>query len=318
MSFLALLTKEMRLRLRRERTIWVIIIYILLMGLLGWFYLNNNSNYNNLGNNGLSDVGLNLYGLLAQVQLFLILFITPSFTSTAVNSEKERQTFDMLLCSQLSAFSLAGSKLVAGLINALLLIAASIPLFSLVFFFGGVSLSQVLSALAVFVITTFLIGAFGLFCSTLFQRPAISTAITYTGGLIWMLFPLLFTIVALSSGSTHFFSAHPNIVKFLFVWNPVTALGNTYPSGTGGIFSILSAFGGYSTTSYNDYLGGPGLPFTIAGWTIAIWVVYSLISLVVTAGLFLLSMLIVKPRSSYRLPAQKRRGMRPGRVKATV
>jgi len=38
MTFLALLTKELRLRLRRERTICVIIIDILLMGLLGGIY----------------------------------------------------------------------------------------------------------------------------------------------------------------------------------------------------------------------------------------------------------------------------------------
>src|SRR6266567_1884748 len=114
MTFLALLTKELRLRLRRERTIWVIIIYILLMGLLGWFYISHFGGYNGYSNNGLSDTGVNLYYLLSMVQLFLIMYITPAFTSTAVNGEKERQTFDMLLCSHHSSawsFSLAVSLL---------------------------------------------------------------------------------------------------------------------------------------------------------------------------------------------------------------
>ena len=39
MTFVALLTKELRLRLRRERTIWVIIIYLLVMGLLGFLFI---------------------------------------------------------------------------------------------------------------------------------------------------------------------------------------------------------------------------------------------------------------------------------------
>ena len=35
MTFAALLTKELRLRLRRERSVWVIIVYLVVMGLLG-------------------------------------------------------------------------------------------------------------------------------------------------------------------------------------------------------------------------------------------------------------------------------------------
>src|SRR5438045_1654921 len=142
-TFVALLTKELRLRLRRERTIWVIIIYLLVMGLLGFIFISESGSYNAYT---LSILGRELYTLLASVQLFLIIFITPAFTSTAINGEKERQTFDLLLCSQLSSFALIAGKLAAGLANALLLIAASVPLFSLVFFFCGVGPEHVLNA----------------------------------------------------------------------------------------------------------------------------------------------------------------------------
>src|ERR1700716_1591996 len=127
MTFAALLTKELRLRLRRERTIWVIIIYLLVMGALGFLYISQQNGFNS---SNLSQIGLILYTILSMVQLFLIMFITPAFTTTAINGEKERQTFDLLLSSRLSAFSLIAAKLVAGLANALLLIAASTPIFS--------------------------------------------------------------------------------------------------------------------------------------------------------------------------------------------
>src|SRR5213080_567535 len=155
MTFLALLTKELRLRLRRERSIWVIIIYLLVMGLLGFLFISRSNAYNVYS---LSSLGTGLYTLLAFVQLFLIMFITPAFTATTINGEKERQTFDLLLCSRLSAFALITGKLVAGLANGLLLIAASIPLFSLVFFFGGVGPLQVFNALLVFVVTAIFVG----------------------------------------------------------------------------------------------------------------------------------------------------------------
>src|SRR6266852_9786341 len=187
MTFTALLTKELRLRLRRERSVWVIITYLLVMGLLGFGFLQRESAFSN-GYQGylLSQIGVQLYALLSFVQLFLIVFIAPAFTSTAINGEKERQTFDLLLCSKLSSFSLLAGKLIAGLVNVLLLIAASLPLFSLVYFFGGVAPGQVLSALVIFVMTTIAAGTFSLFCSTLFHRPTVSTAVAYTFIVLWM------------------------------------------------------------------------------------------------------------------------------------
>ena len=74
-----------------------------------------------------SRAGLYLYYLLSMIHLLLILFITAASTASTINGEKERQTFDLLLCSQLSSLSLVAGKLLAGLANTLLLTAASLP-----------------------------------------------------------------------------------------------------------------------------------------------------------------------------------------------
>ncbi len=278
MTFFALLTKELRLRLRRERTIWVIIVYILLMGLLGWFYISRLSAYNNnYSGYGLGQLGKQLYYLLSMVQLFLILFITPAFTSTAINGEKERQTFDLLLCSRLSALSLISGKLVAGLLNALLLIAASVPLFSFVFFFGGVSPSQVLLALLVFIVTTIMVGTFGLFCSAMLSRPAVSTAVSYLAGIIWMVMPLIMTFILFAAGGYR-----GQNQALLYIWNPVVALFSTYPDGT-------------------------GVTYTIGSQHVPIWLTYALISPVATILFFFLGVLVVKPNRFIRFPRQEKK-----------
>jgi ABC-type transport system involved in multi-copper enzyme maturation permease subunit len=289
MTFLALLTKELRLRMRRERTIWVIIVYILLMGLLGWFFISSFNNGYGYSVYNLSNVGTQLYTLLAEVQLFLILFITPAFTATAVNGERERQTYDLLLCSRLSSFSLVSGKLVAGLANALLLIAASAPLFSLVFFFGGVSPAQVLTALLVFVVTTFMIGTFGLFCSTVFKRPAVSTAIAYMCGLLWLTMPLVIYFILLISNSLRFGPQQP----LLFIWNPIVALISTYSPGTTGLITI-------------------GKLHMIS------WVAYSVLCVIATIVFFLLSMLTAKPHPLNRLRTRLIRKKASAEQKVTV
>src|SRR5260370_34254886 len=186
MTFFALLIKEMRLRMRQERTVWVLIVYVILLSLLGWLYLGPISGSTSASySSDWNTTGTALYQLLTTVQIVLIIFITPAFTSNAVNTEKELKTYDMLLCSQLSAFSLVAGKLIAGLSNVLLLIAAAIPLFSLVFFFGGFTPLHILQDLAMLVLTASMIASFGLFCSTLFANPSLSTLIASPSVLLW-------------------------------------------------------------------------------------------------------------------------------------
>jgi ABC-type transport system involved in multi-copper enzyme maturation permease subunit len=291
MTFLALLVKELRLRMRRERTIWLIVLYILLMGLIGWFFISRFSNFNGSGNMTLNDIGTDLYMLLSIVQLILIIFITPAFTATAVNGERERQTLDLLLCSRISAFSLIGGKLVAGLANALLLIAASIPLFSLVFFFGGITPFQISSALLVFVSTTLIIGTFSLFCSTLISRPAVSTSVAYMASVLWIFMPLVvfITLYASSNWYQMFNSAglfqSPVLLNQpspLLLWNPLLALVNTYPVGS-------------SMTRY-----------TLHGLHLSPWAAYVILNLIASALFFLLSVSMLKLAIPLRLPGKRK------------
>jgi ABC-type transport system involved in multi-copper enzyme maturation permease subunit len=228
--------------------------------------------------------------------------ITPSFTATAVNGEKERQTYDLLLCSRLSAFSLVTGKLTAGLMNALLLICASIPLFSLVFFFGGISPVQVIDAMIVFVATTVLIGGIGIFCSTVFKRPSVSTAVAYLVSLLWMFLPLIISIVLFSSsGGMRFLQLYPTQARILFAGNPLVALTNTYPSDIttsplAFLYFLGSGYGpgyGFGVNSANGYA------FTIGRWHLTPWLSFTLICMLVTLLLVLLCLWIIKPRVLY-------------------
>ncbi len=259
MTFRALLTKELRLRLRSERTMWALVSYVVLIGLLGWFIY-----YSATRNNFSPDnFGSSLYAWLVGIQFFLIFCTTPAYTATAINGEKQRQTFDLLVCSQLSALSLSAGKLIAGILNALLLIAAVLPVFSLVFLFGGVSPVQFLETLLVYIVSALLLGSTGLFFSALLKSPILSTTLTYFLCLLWIVLPY-FLLIAWSIGSTTRSYSTDNI-KIAYIWNPVIAL-----------FSIIA----------------PGMD-TI--WSIPAWLSYSILSLALSLLAFLLCVLIVKP-----------------------
>ena len=259
MTFMALLTKELRLRLRSERTMSGLVGYVVLIGSLSWFIYYNATRSNFSPDN----FGSSLYVWLTGIQFFLIFCTTPAYTTTAINGEKQRQTFDLLVCSQLSAFSLAAGKLIAGIINALLLIAAVLPVFSLVFLFGGVSPVQFLETLLVYIVSALFLGSVGLFFSALLKNPVLSTTLTYLLCLLWIVLPY-FLLIAWSIGAvTRSYSSDD--IKIVYIWNPVAAL-----------LSIM-------------------IPGVDTVWSIPAWLSYSIVSLALSLLAFLLCVLIVKP-----------------------
>ena len=289
MTFTALLIKELRTHLRRERAIWTVVAYLTILGLLGFvFLLRANAFSGGYRVYLLSQVGAQLFALLAFLQLLWVVFTAPAFTSTAVNGEKERQTYDLLLCSRLSAFSLLAAKLIAGLANVLLLIAASLPLFSLVFFFGGVAPSQVLSLLVVYAMTALVAGTFGLCCSTLLKQPAVSTSVVYTFCVVWMF--AYWIVYYILGGSSATALAQNGLAQWLNAWNPIAAMNSVVNAGQ--VNAATFALGRLHLTH---------------------WVAFTLMSLVVTIILFLLSSLFAKPdtlrRAQFRLSSSRKAAM---------
>ena len=220
------------------------------------------------------------------------MFITPAFTTTSINGEKERQTFDLLLCSRLSAFELVAGKLVAGLANAFLLIAASIPLFSLVFFFGGVGPAQVLQTTLVFIVTAIVVGTFGLFCSTLLKRPPVSTAIAYMFCIMWVITPWLLSFL-LQLNVPFNNNAQATLI---FIGNPILAMISTFTLGPG------SPLGSYS----------------FYGTSLAPWITFIIINLLLTIVLLLLSVWLVKPNPIGRLSRLMEKRRQKDKVVATT
>ncbi len=319
LTLFPLLTKELRLRMRHERTVWVLVFYVGVLGAFAWITLQNSLNspaYLSLGINMWSIVGGQLYRILVTVQLLLILFITPAFTASLLNGEKERQTYDMLLCSRLSSFSLVFGKLFSGLTNALLLIVASLPVFSLVLFFGGIAPLQIVKDVLLFVITAVLVATLGIFCSTVFKRPAVSTVTTYLLLLLWIGVPFLVQairyqyggvgVITLQNGSMVVLantsdgtSAHSYVSSGLnpyhpsltYIWNPIVAQGNI------ALFSLIPRI--------PLGLGMMG-SYTLAGLSFSPRMSYTVLSTVASLLLFLLSLWFARPHRLQSLFRRKR------------
>lgn len=151
----AVVGKELRSRMRGWRSTIIITVYMAVLGVIAVGFLMQQAGTTS---NQSATVGVQLFQALSIFQLFLILFVTPATTAGAISGERQRQTWDLLLVTRLSSFGIVWGKLLAGLAFSLLLICASLPLFSLVFLFGGVSPDDVLHTYVVFLVTVLLLG----------------------------------------------------------------------------------------------------------------------------------------------------------------
>ena len=121
--------KELRSRMRGRRAYAILTTYLLLMsGLVLLVYVAFASSVGNPFGPSSRQAGKAIFAAVLGVQMFLVIFVGPAFTAAAISGEKERQTYDLLRTTLLSARSLVTGKLFSALAYVFLLIIASIPL----------------------------------------------------------------------------------------------------------------------------------------------------------------------------------------------
>ena len=180
--------KELRSRMRGRRAFVVLTVYLLVMsGFIALVYLAYASSATGPYGPDPRQAGKVVFGALLGVQVVLVTLIGPSFTAGSISGERERQTYDLLRTTLLTANAFVMGKLVSALSYVFLLILAAIPLQSIAFLLGGVSLVElVLSQILVFVAAvTF--ALYGLFCSTTLRTTMAASVATFGGALFWTL-----------------------------------------------------------------------------------------------------------------------------------
>ena len=203
--------KELRGRMRGPRAFIVLTVYLLLMsGFVTLLYMVYIASTNDVYNGTSSQVvGKFVFGAVVGIELLLVCFIAPAFTAGAISGERERQTYDLLRTTLLSATGLVLGKLASALSFILLLLIAAFPLQSLAFLLGGVSPEEVVIATLVLVATAFLFGASGVFFSSFMRRTLGSTVLTYAFALMATLGLPLILMAVLPLTNLFFYNTTP-------------------------------------------------------------------------------------------------------------
>ncbi len=176
-------------------------------------------------------VGKSIFSSVVLFEFLMIGFIGPALTAGAISSERERQTFDLLRTTLLSARDLVFGKLGAACMYLFLLIFTALPIEALAFLLGGVGIEELLVSGLMLVVNTVFFCALGLFCSSFMQRTLTATVTSYTIILLSILALGLSVFVIGFWASTNLSpSASPMVTNMLlfFLWmltitNPFSA-----------------------------------------------------------------------------------------------
>ncbi len=213
----SIILKEAKIRMRTWKTVGMITAYILLLGLTVVLMLFNQI-YDRGGLINFSNNFNQVFIAITVVQVLMISFIVPIITAGSISLEREKQTLDILLSTNLRPISIIMGKLVTSISQVLLLIVASLPIFSFVFLFGGISLAALLHLLFFYVVISIFFGAVGVFFSVVFKKTLTSIVMTY----LVMIVLTVGTFIgsALYINMTRAYDYYENVTHWPLYFNP--------------------------------------------------------------------------------------------------
>ena len=172
---------------------------------------------------------MEMYGFVTTIEFILLMFIMPAMTASSISGERERQTLDLMLTTQMTAAQVVLGKLMSALSTLLLLIVSSFPAVTMVFVYGGITWTDAVSLLICYITAAFFAGSLGICFSAMLRRSTISTVATYG---------VLAAVVA----GTYFINKFFLTMSSMNINNSVAAYGigeNALKATSGGVFYLL-------------------------------------------------------------------------------
>lgn len=128
-----------------------------------------------------------LFLILAPLQLALMTFLAALRAASSVALEKDKRTLVLLLMTRLTNHELVLGKLLASLLDVLVMLATAAPIFFFLTLFGGVSVAQVVRVLAVTFATVLVAGSLGSTIALARDKTFQSLAMTALALVIWLI-----------------------------------------------------------------------------------------------------------------------------------
>lgn len=199
------------------------------------------------------------YVVMALGQAVLLLFIVPALSSTAICSEREKQTLDILLSSKLTPFQIIIGKVSASSLRVIILIISTMPLYAIGAIIGVVKISNILSLIVFFIVNTIFVSSIGVFVSTYIKTSKVSTALSYALvlfiyiGIIVITWAILMITVYKMSMSGNTLTTVPKASPIVYL-SPVVGFVSLLLNQVGLGIEFSSMFSEFGISMHSEYI----------------------------------------------------------------
>lgn len=263
-----LAVRELRVACRSWKLVIILTTYLLIQGAIFaiWLYVESDSQ-------GLYDdptaIGRGLFITLSVVLAIIVMLVFPAFSSTAIASEHEKKSFDLLLLTPLAPWEIASGKFIAAALQSSIFLIATVPLFALAGLFGGIDPGVFFVVLWVLILFSIFISFVGVYASSLVKKAIPAVLVTYLFAFL-IGFVILIIFIVSSIALAFVMMLMPG---FANMFDPTVAEGIYYVISMSVTCALYCAFLFLSTTNRlkpTSHNKSTGLRFL---WTLAALVI---------------------------------------------
>jgi ABC-2 type transport system permease protein len=292
-----ILVKELRSRMRDSRAFITLTLVLLLLGGISYLLYRIMIAATAYSSMPVSPmIGQSLFIALAFMELVMVSAIAPAVTTGAISSEQEKLTYEMLLVTPLKSGAILWGKLISALTYVFLLIFAAIPMASLIFIFGGVTVWDMIKALVILVSVAIMLGMLGMFMSALLGRTPRATVLSYLVVAALYIGPLIAFVAVgvLRQAEPPRWLLIPNPMSALFsaITSPTNSVG--YMGGMDFLWSLGIGLGGNLHMLTGSSFSLVGIPRPLYHYSLPLFAGFTLL-------LYLLSTRLVLPTRRWKL-----------------
>ena len=199
------------------------------------------------------------YVVMAIGQAILLLFIVPALSSTAICSEREKQTLDILLSSKLTPLQIIIGKVSASSLGVIILIISTMPLYAIGSLTGVIKISNILSLIVFFIVNTIFVSSIGVFISTCAKTSKVSTTLSYAVvlaiymGIIVITWAILIITIYNKDMSGTALTTMPKASPIVYL-SPVVGFVSLLLNQVGLGLEFSSIFSEFGISMYSEYI----------------------------------------------------------------
>lgn len=186
--------KDVMVQSRSMRISWGVFAYELILALvflLAMLVIQGNSIYSTYSTDNIYSYMVWLYPVLGMTQLVVLGLVVPVRTASSISGEKERQTFDIMMTTSMTPFSIVMGKVMTAIVQSMFYVVASMPIMALSFIIGGVSWGYLFWFLGVALLVSFFTASIGILCSSLCRKSISAVILSYLFYLVFFVGTIL-------------------------------------------------------------------------------------------------------------------------------